>query len=67
MGGGEREIQRGASINPLNLPATAQARMWRVGGGGEGNWLFLDSWSKVSSLLLASLREFASFQHLVRG
>lgn len=37
VGDGEREIRRGASITPLNLPVTAQA--WRGGGecvrGGE--------------------------------
>lgn len=31
-GDGEREIQRGASITPLNLPVTAQA--WIGKGGG---------------------------------
>lgn len=31
---GEREIRRGASITPLNLPVTAQAKMEGVGSGG---------------------------------
>lgn len=62
-GDGEREIERGASITPLNLPVTVKGEGWGVNGGrmgrgvdgGEKEWPFtLMCWVKVSYLFLLS-------------
>lgn len=61
-GDGEGEIQRGASITPLNLPVTAEARMEEGGWGcGGGCRFYLDCWSKVCFLYTEFVSSFFVF------